>query len=211
MGAGSQLSDLVHADITVNLIDDTVVDQCSDNKFINTHVTKDVNPQQREGHFTYDVLTTTAVADGADVEKKTIKALDIIQTATGCPKATVFEVYNPTRHVWDGQYQGDWEILRNNNYLEVVTDATSTTGAYIKLSVTSDQYVNDIAPRFDLNSAMTGETPKSVMIEARFRTFDETKPRWEQDGQMYDTFTVEIVGSGEDLTSFCDYSGLSIE
>jgi hypothetical protein len=60
---------------------------------------------------------------------------------------------------------------------------------------------------------ISGETPKSVMIEARFRTFDETKPRWNQDenSQIYDSFIVEIVGSGEDLASFCDYTGISIE
>jgi hypothetical protein len=48
--------------------------------------------------------------------------------------------------------------------------------------------------------------PKSIWIQARFRTFDEATKM-----EIVDEFWLEIMGSDEDLTDFCNYESLSIK
>ena len=47
--------------------------------------------------------------------------------------------------------------------------------------------------------------PERIFIEARFRTFDESTKM-----EMIDPFVLEVKGSDEDLTDFCNYESLRV-
>jgi hypothetical protein len=64
--------------------------------------------------------------------------------------------------------------------------------------------MDKLVPMFDPYSDRL-HMPKSIFIEARFRTFDESTKM-----EMIDPFVLEVKGSDEDLTDFCNYESLRV-
>jgi hypothetical protein len=86
-------------------------------------------------------------------------------------------------------------------------DRDSTDGVYVIFKTTQEQYMEELVPMFDEHYDYV--TPSSIKIEVRFRTFDETH-NWEVE-DIIDPFTLEIMSSGEDLTSTCSYDDLKVK
>jgi hypothetical protein len=78
-------------------------------------------------------------------------------------------------------------------------------GAYFKFQTSQEDYMNKLVPKFDPHSDPLS-LPEAVWIQARFRTWDEATKM-----EIVDEFWLEVRGSSETFTDFCDYSSLSIK
>ena len=121
---------------------------------------------------------------------------------------TVFEYWNPSDYYseYDGQYYGNWNQARENEFIvELNLDPSEHyAGVYFKFQTDQIGYMEKLVPMFDPYSDPL-HIPKSIMIQARFRTFDESTKM-----EIVDEFWLEIMGSDEDLNDFCNYDDLRV-
>jgi hypothetical protein len=204
MGPLNNLDDLVYSDFKITLIANDLVAECEKNSFINTFASKDLDQRDTTNTFRYQVAKT-----GEEVEAVTIKAFDILQTKKDCRMKTVFEYWNPSDYYseYNNEYYGNWVQARENEFIvELNLDKTEHyAGIYFKFQTDQVGFMEKLVPMFEPYSDPLN-MPKSIWIQARFRTFDEATKM-----EIVDEFWLEIMGSDEDLTDFCNYESLSIK
>lgn len=200
-GPLQELSELEYGDFKIILLEDSLVKECEKNTFINTYQTG-ISESRDSDVFTYYTPRT-----GEDIDPITIKAFEIQQTKKQCIKTTVLEYCKPCQndtycYEWDGCY-GSWDETKASEFVSEIS--LDSKDKYFTFQTDQVGYMEKLAPTFAPGSDAL-YLPDFVTIKARFRTFDEATKL-----TINDVFYIEIWGSDETFTDFCNYEDLSIE
>jgi hypothetical protein len=115
-----------------------------------------------------------------------------------CPLKIEAYFYNPMEGDWeevmnrDGHNGGMISDIANLNY-----DA-SPADPYVSFSLTQLEYIEQFVETFGYGEMYS----PSLYISAKFVIYDRTDPTTARE----DFFAIEVVQSGQNAASFCDYS-----
>jgi hypothetical protein len=181
----------IYNEFKLELVDSSIVEQCVDNVLTLKELTV-LGNEQRDNQLEYEINPT-----GVTVFPMRMKALEVNKSIKSCATITVAEYWN-TR-------DGKWEEIRDNEWVSTNFDENAM---YVDFSSDQRWFISDLAPTFDWMYEETGILPDNVWIEVRFRTFDMSKPDYDN---VYDFLVLKVVSNGELPSSFCNYDLLSID
>ena len=182
MGPATSVDDLAGSVWRLKLISQSKALDCSNSRILKSDLT--VAGEWRDYYQSYQVLPA-----GETPVPWVIPAMKVVPTVKGCPFETV--VMYESRE--------GWKELKENDFVTLNLTPESMT---VELIVNQELYLDKLMPEF--GSGAAGYIDDFVVINVQVLSKDTNG------NEVFDEFSIEIVGSEDDYSSVCNWDSLSI-